>query len=763
MEVSALAQKQADFEVFDILDRIEDSDAPVNSQQAALNLDLPSQEPKKYRRLSPGKRLPPRPSTTQQKRPTPAPEPGPVAKRSRTETSKQQSRSAGTGKSSKPSAEVIIIGDTSSEDEQDIRDHFDHPSTLRTVIPSTYIDVPRKIPREKRKCDDVIPLLPEKLQFFKDSKIYFFPNNDIDMGRRIRIFRAVERGATWVKTWHHNVTHLVVDNNMKLPDLLKELRLDELPVDVILVNDEYVPACVEAKARLDPAQLQFHVRGSLFGTSRVAAPPRRPVTPQPTSEKTLQLKPPKKQKQRELQITPGRSGSSRGDSDDELEHVEARPLEARTVKDQNPSVIVVPDGQPSTKTSVPPVEASESALNEAINEAKDAAHLSSDPDEEDGDEGQVPSRPTSAQSTDVPQWQRGFTCMQDPASRPTSSSGPNARTINLLQQLERHYTSVKDEWRSKAYQTAMKALQRCRNEITTAEEAMKVRGIGKRLADKIEEIHSTSRLRRLENALLEPEDKALKTFLGIYGVGFAQAQTWTRQGLRTLDDLRKRNVPLTTNQQVGLEHYDDFNTRIPRAEVTQLGVVVEKELKHIDPDFQLIIGGSYRRGSETSGDIDIVITHPTNSIVYTRQIVLQTLVPRLEKKQFLVAGLAVTSRDDGTKWHGACVLPHSNTANRNPGAASPRPWRRIDLLLVPHDELGAALLYFTGNDIFNRSMRLLARKKGMRLNQRGLYTDVVRATNQQRTTDGNQIAGRSERDIFEALGVPWRECTERDC
>ena len=67
-----------------------------------------------------------------------------------------------------------------------------------------------------------------------------------------------------------------------------------------------------------------------------------------------------------------------------------------------------------------------------------------------------------------------------------------------------------------------------------------------------------------------------------------------------------------------------------------------------------------------------------------------------------MAGLALARHDDGTKWHGA---------SRIGGPDSNKPWRRIDFLLVPEEEMGAALLYFTGNDIFNRSMRLLASKK----------------------------------------------------
>ena len=62
-----------------------------------------------------------------------------------------------------------------------------------------------------------------------------------------------------------------------------------------------------------------------------------------------------------------------------------------------------------------------------------------------------------------------------------------------------------------------------------------------------------------------------------------------------------------------------------------------------------------------------------------------------------MCGLAVARDKDGTKWHGVSKV----------GTV----WRRIELLLVPSGEMGAALLYFIGDDVFNRSLRLLASKK----------------------------------------------------
>lgn len=62
--------------------------------------------------------------------------------------------------------------------------------------------------------------------------------------------------------------------------------------------------------------------------------------------------------------------------------------------------------------------------------------------------------------------------------------------------------------------------------------------------------------------------------------------------------------------------------------------------------------------------------------------------------------------------------------------------RRIDILGVPIEEMPAALIYFTGNDIFNRSLRLKARHMGYSLNQRYLSDGVTRMKDGTKTNAG---------------------------
>lgn len=386
----------------------------------------------------------------------------------------------------------------------------------------------------------------------------------------------------------------------------------------------------------------------------------------------------------------------------------------------------------------------------------------------DEEEGSVDCGPESAATSDsesekpqdesprrgnsdkgIPAWQQNFSCMQKHDGK-SSSDNPNNRTIEVLQQMLDYYTRTSDHWRTIAYRKAIAALRRQKTKVATKAQALAIPGIGERLAAKIEEIVCTNRLRRLENTNLTSEDQILQLFLGVYGAGFSQVSKWIAQGYRSLEDL-KTKADLTSNQRIGVERYYDFRQRIPRAEVKEHGEIVRNAIHKVDADMQVIIAGSYRRGAADSGDIDLLITKPDATMEQIRNMMVDVVVPRLFEQGFLQASLATTSRGDGSKWHGASALPGSNV------------WRRIDLLFVPGDQIGAALLYFTGNDIFNRSMRLLAHKKGMCLNQRGLYKDVLRRRDRAKLNSGCLVEGRDERRIFEILGVPWRPPEHRIC
>lgn len=489
------------------------------------------------------------------------------------------------------------------------------------------------------------------------------------------------------------------------------------------------------------------------------------------SQTSLQIK--KTRKQREAMPSQKTDSVPTEGTPSQVERAMASPLQ-EIVEDS----FVMPSseaGEDAPEATIPDASFGDELL-QAIRETKAIAHLPIDDDEDEGSPtpSVIGSNGTESGTDEEPLEmptksrkksfgneksgttkkgfdQSGFQCM-DPSTGGYTSQNPNARTIQILEEMGRYYDQMQDTWRTLAYRRGVTTLKKQTTKISTAKQAAALPFIGSRLADKIEEIVLTDRLRKLDSTKYDPLDQVLRLFLGVYGAGLVQASKWIQAGHRTLADLSSR-AKLTDSQKLGVNHYTDFNMRISRAEVAAHGAIVAAALKTLDPAFESTVMGSYRRGAMQSGDIDILITHPSASLAQISSTIRHSLIPLLFKQNFLKAALATQRAHDssGSKWHGASCLPSSAV------------WRRIDFLFVPRRELGAALIYFTGNDIFNRSLRLLARRKGMRLNQRGLYRDVKRGARGERLNEGVLVEGRSEERIFEALGVPWREPHERIC
>ncbi|EQL29034.1 hypothetical protein RJZ56_004632 [Blastomyces dermatitidis] len=628
----------------------------------------------------------------------------------------------------------------------------DKPASARSALPKrrpTLDGVGGNIPTSKRRRESTVRVRPEHQQIFKEMVFFFIPNDDIAPARRMRINKALEFGASRSSTWDDTVTHVIVDKAISFTDVLKYLRVDALPLSVSLVNESYPTECITFGSLMNASHARFHVSGApaknneasksdgepavrdspKLKSSRNGIYQETPVpSPSPPTNEGLQdpLVPPPSDTHRKDDCADVVEQCSQKGHDILDELIKQARAEKVLPLDQSEEEDV------DTASTIDEVDSNSDSEAEKLNEAKK-------------------KKKKKKRSTGNPQWQQTFSCMHKHDGH-TDRDNPNARTIEILQKMSEYYDRISDQWRTLAYRKAISALRKQKERIVTREQAVTIPGIGERLAAKIEEIVWTNRLRRLEEANAEPHDVLLSQFLNIYGVGFAQASKWIQQGYQSLDDL-KAKASLTKNQKIGIEHYDDFCQRIPRAEVEAHGAIVKKLLFTVDPAVQVIIGGSYRRGAASSGDIDLIITKDGATQAEICALMTDIVIPALFQQNFLQASLAVGRRGESSKWHGACALPGS----KNPV------WRRIDFLYVPGDEIGAALIYFTGNDIFNRSLRLLASKKGMCLNQRGLFTGIIRRENRVKLNSGRLIESRDEKRIFEILGVPWRPPNHRIC
>ncbi|TFK48168.1 hypothetical protein OE88DRAFT_1647173 [Heliocybe sulcata] len=306
-----------------------------------------------------------------------------------------------------------------------------------------------------------------------------------------------------------------------------------------------------------------------------------------------------------------------------------------------------------------------------------------------------------------------------------------------------------DMVRVQVYHRAIAALKRHPKRITNRDEAVNIMGIGSKTADKIEEIMVTGTLERLKRENLI-DVKITSIFLGIYGVGQATAWRWFAMGCRTLKDVLTRaetkKIKLSEVQKIGIKYYDDINDRMPRAEAKEIFDRIKAIALKLDPKLFIEIMGSYRsasRGKADCGDIDILITRPTDD-GRTHRGILRKLLRNLHEERIITEDLSIPEDLDDLEnvYRGLC---RRDEHSRH---------RRIDFLAVPWRSRGAALLYYTGDDIFNRSMRLKANKMGYSLNQRGLYAGVVRDPHDRtkKISEGNIVASEAEEEIFRILG-----------
>ncbi|PUZ61524.1 hypothetical protein GQ55_4G283000 [Panicum hallii var. hallii] len=341
-----------------------------------------------------------------------------------------------------------------------------------------------------------------------------------------------------------------------------------------------------------------------------------------------------------------------------------------------------------------------------------------------------------------------------------SSGGPsiyapadlNRNITKIFGRLIDIYRALGDDRRSFSYYKAIPVIEKLPFKIVSAEQVKDLPTIGKSLKDHINEIVTTGKLSKLEHFENDEKVRTISLFGEVWGVGPATALKLYEKGHRTLDDLRK-DESLTNAQRIGLKYFDDIRQRIPRHEVSEMEKFLQDVGKDILPGVIIVCGGSYRRGKTSCGDMDIVITHPDGE---SHVGFLPKFVQRLKEINFLREDLifsihSVDGTDSGVDtYFGLCAYPGRELRHR------------IDLKVYPRNRYACGLLAWTGNDVLNRRLRLLADSKGYVLDDTGLYL-ATRGS-------GGKHAGRSdaivnchtEKDVFDTLGFPWLEPHERN-
>jgi len=255
------------------------------------------------------------------------------------------------------------------------------------------------------------------------------------------------------------------------------------------------------------------------------------------------------------------------------------------------------------------------------------------------------------------------------------------------------------------------------------EQLRAIGGIGKDLASKIREICETGDA-LYHRELLQEFPPTILDLLHLQGVGpKTVAQLYGQLGIRTLEELELacKNGRIRGLKGMGakkealilkaLEESRQREGRHLMSETVHAATALLDYLQERFPVASLTQVGSVRRGTETSGDIDILATGADTSLMAAF-----TAYPQVERI------LAQGETKSSVKLLGGI---------------------QADLRLVAVESRGAALQYFTGSKTHNIALRDRAISRGFKLNEYGLFLNA----------DDSRIAGATEEEIYEALGL----------
>ncbi|XP_043191307.1 DNA polymerase beta-like isoform X2 [Amphibalanus amphitrite] len=176
-----------------------------------------------------------------------------------------------------------------------------------------------------------------------------------------------------------------------------------------------------------------------------------------------------------------------------------------------------------------------------------------------------------------------------------SASNPNQDYCEFLLELAEFEKNVsRNIYKHNAYRKAASVLSHHPERITSGEQARQLAGIGRKIADKIDEFLQTGHLRKLDKIRASDVAVATAELSRVSGIGPAKARQLIDGGVRTLEELRARPELLNRHQTLGLRYVTEFESRIPRQEVAAIERHVLQRVAELDGRYRATVCGSYR-------------------------------------------------------------------------------------------------------------------------------------------------------------------------
>ncbi len=286
-------------------------------------------------------------------------------------------------------------------------------------------------------------------------------------------------------------------------------------------------------------------------------------------------------------------------------------------------------------------------------------------------------------------------------------------------------------FRLRAYRNGARVIREMPDSIEklleNGEDLVEFDGIGKGVAAKCRELVETGKLEQLET-ILDEVPRTVLDLLNVPKLGPKKAAAvFNELGISNLEQLEAACIDGQVQQLPGFGAKTEkailagiaiavaANQRILWSQADQIASDLRKHMVDCSSVNRLEFAGSYRRGQETVGDLDLLVDSNCPEEVmdhFAEFDSINSTIVRGETK------MSVRLENEF----------------------------QVDLRVVPAESFGAALQYFTGSQAHNVLVRGRAKQMGKKINEWGVFQ-----------LEGDQeqwLAGRTEQEVYEALGLP---------
>ena len=292
-----------------------------------------------------------------------------------------------------------------------------------------------------------------------------------------------------------------------------------------------------------------------------------------------------------------------------------------------------------------------------------------------------------------------------------------------------------DRFKPRSYEKAARAVGGYHADVATLEpaEILKIPNVGKSIAEKIQEFLRDGTFESLDS-LRAKVPPGVRDIIAVPGVGPKKAMILYQDlGIANLDglraavengrlaDLKGFGARTESNIRRGLERLQQHTGRALASVAMDVAEYFIERITSNAPVERIDYAGSLRRMVETIGDVDLLVASDDP-------------VPVMDA----FTGVGVVER----------VLAKGEARS----SVITRTGLQVDLRVVPAEAWGAAMIYFTGSKAHNIRIREMAVRKGLKLNEYGLFD----------AKSGELIVAQTEEEVYERLGLAWIPPTMRE-